>query len=395
VAGGARWAGPVRAYALTVTAAAYLGLCKAWLDRFRARGTPEAESGRGSLALATTVAAVALLPLVVLMKDDQHPYQFYKLLESVGPLLVLGLFLLGQRPVLEASASGPPGWRGRLLPPAGAVCFGAVCALTAIGAGRTVRATCRYEPGERCWSAYVMHEPDVRAAQHQLSQGPPGRLVLALCHPGMETAYLNAWFSWFGRGHQIHLLGPYFWDLGPESPAWQKALAPTALPADASILLRKGPSPVLPVGEFTPVWSAGKFRLIKPAGNGGWALVYHLTGPTGPEGEGDGALFWIGKGVTSWEVSACRPGALVLRAGGLSGPRRFRVRTSAGHQAAVVLKGGANELAVPVPAGPCTVTLEPLEPPGRSPLVGVSGLDFRCAPATVASVKTEGPRPAE
>ncbi len=81
----------VRLYALTATAAAFLGLAKAWLDRFRGAGR---DGDRRALGLASGVLAIAMLPLLVLARDDQHPYQFYKLLITASPLLVLGLYLL-------------------------------------------------------------------------------------------------------------------------------------------------------------------------------------------------------------------------------------------------------------------------------------------------------------
>src|SRR5262249_50582571 len=75
-------------------AVGYVGLFKAWLAGLRSGRAP----ARRRFAFASCVLATALAPLLVLARDDQHPYQFYKLLLSVSPLLVLGLALLWQYP---------------------------------------------------------------------------------------------------------------------------------------------------------------------------------------------------------------------------------------------------------------------------------------------------------
>src|SRR5207253_11092385 len=50
---------------------------------------------RRAFALACTVLALSLLPVAVVIRNPQQIYQFYKVLLSISPLLVLGLGMVG------------------------------------------------------------------------------------------------------------------------------------------------------------------------------------------------------------------------------------------------------------------------------------------------------------
>jgi hypothetical protein len=409
---GDRWQSFVRFYGLAVTGLGYLGLCQAWRDRLHQPAPSGAEPGRGSLSLATGVAAVALLPLVILVKDDQHPYQYYKLLMSVGPLLALGLALLWQRPPTAPSAAARPGGAaagGRLRAAPGLLCFGAVAALAGAGAASmTLNSTLKHRKITRSSNAQVMRQPDVVAVGRLLQKSPGGDLILGFTDP--YGGYLNTWFCYFGRRQQIRMLDPHFIYMHLWLDRGAHILDPNNLPADAPILLMKGPFQNEAVGDLEPVWSAGRFRLVKPTPGGSWALAYNLANPNGLEERLGQPFFWVGKEATTLQVSASRPGTLTLLANFCPGPcipetqsPRLRVRTSAGHDAEFVTAGGVGELAVPVPAGVCTVSIESLDQPtqavpGGDPrplLVGVSNLEFRFTPETAPPSKRAAPEPTD
>jgi hypothetical protein len=406
------WRGFARFYGLAVTGLGYLGLCRAWLDRLHRPAPSGAGPGRGSLSFATGVAAVALLPLLVLAKDDWLPYQYYKLLMSVGPLLALGLALLGQRPPAAANAlapSGAPAPGGRLRAAPGLLCFGAVAVLAAAAAASmTLNTTLKHREITRSSTALLMRQPDVVAVGRLLSKAPPGDLIFAFKDP--SGGYLNGWFAYFGRRRQIRMLDPHFLAM----PGWEARgahiLDQDDLPAGAAILLMGGPFEAAAVGDLEPVWTAGRFRLVRPAPGGGWALAYDLANPNGLEEVRGRPFFWIGGGATTLRASASRPGILTLRAHFVPGPclpdarpARLRVRTSAGHDAEFVAAGGVGELAVPVPAGACTISIESLDRPARPApggeprplLLGVSNPEFRFAPEPVPSPTPEAPGPTD
>jgi hypothetical protein len=84
--------GLIRLYVIATTAMAYYGLisaCAAQLSPQKLAWTDLRQ--RCSLACALSVLMLAFLPIFVIVRDLQHPYQFYKLLLSVSPLLVMGV----------------------------------------------------------------------------------------------------------------------------------------------------------------------------------------------------------------------------------------------------------------------------------------------------------------
>ncbi len=390
------WHSVARCYGLALTGLAYFGLGKAWLDRFQQPASSGYEADRGSLTLLTGVAAIAVLPLLILARDDQHPYQYYKMLESVGPLLALGLVLLGQRLPLAAlpvAPDGAPRSSGRLRAAPGLLGVAVVTVLAAAGgASMAVRSASSHA---------LMHQPDVVAVGRLLSRMPPGDLILGFRDPYKGT--LNGWFSYSGRRQRIHLTDPHFIYF---HPGWailgEHILDPNTLPSGAPILLMQGPFQTTALGDFETIWTTGRFRLVKPKPDGSWALVYNFTNPNRLEGGAGKPFIWIGKGATTFQTSASRQGILTLRAHFTprtclpeTQPRRLRVRTSAGFHAEFSAGQGVEELAIAVPAGASTITLESLDQPTQTPngdlrplLVGMSDPEFRFNPDGVAPGET-------
>src|SRR5262249_34847800 len=122
-------------YACVATALGCAGFLRLFLGSLR-----PAAAVRQRLTLAVALPALLLLPVLVVARDTQHPYQFYKLLISVSPLFVVGLAVLFAPP-----RRGPVYFR---LPTAPLVCG----VVLAVGAGATallVLGTTSLEPGAR------------------------------------------------------------------------------------------------------------------------------------------------------------------------------------------------------------------------------------------------------
>jgi hypothetical protein len=382
-------AGYVRFGALAATALGFLGLAKALLDRFRAADGP---AGRAPLALASAVLTVALLPLLVLAKDDQHPYQFYKLLITAAPLLALGLILLGQppNPGRANAADGAPRRAARLPRAAFLAAVAVVLVLSASASARMAYQTRKAIPVGRS-NAHVLRACDVKALQRLLPRQPRGNLVFAFHDP--TDGYLNSWFSFFGRRHRVWSAEPHFIDV----LAWKDAAAGVAdagsLPDDALLLTSRR----LPFQSVDPggdaVWVGESFCLWRSAG--GWAAPLAVGNPNGVEGTSQEPFFWIGGGVTTVDVLASRTGQVTLAGVFRLGPSRTdgaprRVRVRAGDSESLfAARDGPGEFTACVPAGRSTIALECLDPPSveasadgdaRPLLLQVRGLSFRYRP---------------
>jgi hypothetical protein len=238
----------VRVFAVGLAGLAYLGLIRAWQTGRRSVGDAPGEcQPRRSLALLTSIVGLAVVPLLVLARDDKHPYQVYKLLIAVSPLLVLGLALL-------ATADGErSGWR-RLLAP---LPIAAVLLAGAAGTLEMVLQTCSSKPRERSWSA-LMHGPDLRELQDRLEALSPRDVVIAHPHP-----YIANWLAYLARQHRVRLV-----QRGCQGPILDRALEAAGVydlaffPADAVVVTDQPASLGHALREgIEPLWSGTSFQL--------------------------------------------------------------------------------------------------------------------------------------
>jgi hypothetical protein len=374
------------AYAFTLTALGFAGLVVACLVRLRG-------GSRRCLAFACTVLALAVVPLLVLTQGWSFPYQFYKLLCTVSPLLFLGLCLLGQ-PVTAAPRRG---WLAWLAVPPLAVVFVLAAASTAWMAWDSSRTA----PHGRCFGHYLC-ATDLRDLQRLLPRLPHTNLVLALDHPPCPhhpPAALNSWLSYFGRRHRLWVAAPTFIDV----EAWQDVAAGLAdfsdLPPDILVLTARclGVQTV-DRGRARPVWSGVHFTLLH-CPDGAWAVPLAFSNPNGCEGTLLHSWSWMGTDRVTLDVLAGRPGTVTLSGTFGLGPSlpasdcTVRVRC-AGYQGAFFTRGGPGALEVPVPAGRSRITLEVLDRPvlrsfpnqgPRALLLLVTDLSFRYRPGLNAS----------
>jgi hypothetical protein len=341
--------------------------------------------------LASCVFGVALLPLIVLVKDDQHLYQYYKLLLSISPLLVLGLALLWQPPsAAVGSAPRLKNWQPALLTCGSLLVM--LCA-EAAGTGQMVWQTTPTRPHPRSQAPVLLAE-DMRAARTLLEDLPAGDLLLVT--NGIYGPLYNSWFSYFGRQHQIWLTSPDFIDIElarsvpPESITTLWQCAPKKLPSGRLVHVRPLPRALdlksLPPGaivleqcvpgfqqvargDSTELWAGQAFRLWKSS-SGRWAVPLQLETPYGMESAEGRPFFWMGEGETTLEVLASCPGTVTLSGSFVAGPAmptssagRLQVRTSAGRHMEVPIAGGPKTLTVAVEAGRTSLWLRPLDRP--------------------------------
>jgi hypothetical protein len=367
-----------RAGSLAVTALAFFGLCKVWLDRLRG-------GDRQALALPSCVLAIALVPLLVLARDSDHSYQFYKLLLTVSPLLVLGLVLLGQRP--PGAPAGPLLGRVACLVP-----LTVVFVLAAVGTTRMVWSTVDPTSVYRC-NAPLLRSRDVLALQRLLPRLPADNLVMAF--QGPSDGLLQSWVSYFARRHRIWMTSPRFLN----HAVWEAHAARVGnledLPRDTLLLTGNHGIRATDIPGATPVWQGDLFALWR-VGGAEWAILT-VNNPNGLEGAHNHPMFWLGKDGARVEVLARRPGEVCLKGHFAPGPslpettRRRLHLCGPGYDTTFETCGGEKEFRFLVPAGRSTFTLECLDratvaslPNGeaRTLLVQVVDLTYRYRPTT-------------
>jgi len=399
----------VRMLGLSATCLGFLGLLKAWLDRWRS-------ARRQARVLASCVLALALLPLMVFLQDDEHPYQLYKLLLSISPLLVLGLALLWQPlPLASATANA-----GRRKPSVVLTCASLLVILGAgvLATGQMVWRTHGTQQHPRSHAPSLLAE-EVGTLRRLLEELPPSNLLLVT--DDRYGPLYSSWFSYFGRQHRIWMTSPEFIDIQfvegatdesilkvgkvpikklPSGRLVQLVPFPSVLDLKtlprAALVLEQHPCGIDKVacGDVTAVWAGSSFQLWKSP-SGRWALPVRLETPYEIEKVGDRSFFWMGQAATTMEVLANCPGTIALSAAFLPGPClpstsgcRLQVKTSAGVQLEILMTGGPKTLTLPVEAGRTTVWLTPLDrpvplPSGGDPrmlLLGVHELAFAFTP---------------
>jgi hypothetical protein len=216
--------------------------------------------------LGLAALALALLPVAVMVRDRQHPYQFLKLLISVSPLLVLG--------VAHAWDGLPEAARTLLR-------WGTLTALLAVattGTGALALATATRGAGFRSAQDTVL-SPDYRALTDRLEALRGAKMVLA-CGPGV---FLNSWLSYAARRNDVWLVNPVLND---------------------GVAVGCASAPV-PNVRFLP----GGVQLIDLRAVPSEALLVRAAGPALVEVEGDFRLFWANASYQIWQLG---PGPFTL-----------------------------------------------------------------------------------
>jgi hypothetical protein len=381
----------VRLLTLAVTGLGYLGLARGWRaswpGTWAGRREPAAFAG---LSVTSAVLALALLPVLVVLKDDRLAYQTYKLLLTVAPVLVVGLVAAPAKP----QAAGI----GGLVP---------LVLVLGLGAAGTVQMAFRSGVAypELRSLAHRLLAPDVRRLRRALEGSSGGDLVIA--HP---DGFERSWLAYFGRRHRVRLAFSTLIDLDLATiPEAAPALRLDGLSGDLLLVTpHQPPFRRVSPGELELVFAGESCRLWRGA-SPRWAVPLGVANPNGLERLGGQPFFWVGGPATRLDVLAGAPGRLTLQATALPGPslpttrqRRLLVRAPGGYEAEWRTEGGPLAVEVPVGPGRSTVWLEcPDRPaPGttangdpRPLLVGLQGLEVSFTPAEGDPVGSPGARP--
>jgi len=380
----------VRLFTVAATALAFLGLLRAWRDGLLSACEAWGEADRRrTLGLASCVLALALLPIVVAVKDEDHAYQFYKLLLTISPLWVLGLALLPG----PARAAGPGGGRLRV----GAVLTAGLLLAAVLTAGvqgtwRMAEETANLQPEPRS-NADLMAKPETRRLQDLLERRSGGDVLVAHPYP-----LLNSWAAYFARRNRVWLGNPVLVDANLIHVVQAaRMLSLRDLPGDALIVTGRPPDFAnVRTGDVAPVGSGESLRLWRSASRA-WVLPLAFRNANGLQQLDGQPYFWVGGDPTFLQVLTGEAGVVTLRAGILPGPslpkttrRRMRVRGPDGQATEYALDPGPAVFTLPVPAGPSDIYLEAADAPDphvqtngdpRTLLVGVQGLEISFTPA--------------
>jgi hypothetical protein len=385
----------LRPAALALLVLACYGTLRYGLARLAAPSRDAAAAPGPSKALVVNLVFLLALPFLVIAKDANHPYQFYKLLLTASPLLVLGLALLGRRATPgalpgEASPTPPRLVMLRLAP---GVLLGGLTVVGGAATAHMVLRTTTPHAEDRFWGRVLLGPPEQQLAD--FLEALHGRNI---AYSGTDSVsgtgfYFNSWISYFARRNRLWLANPNFND-GDDLTVYPRLrhLADLShLPPDVLFLSRRGSVLLQPPGGFArqeALWQNRHYVLWTPR-TADVAMITNIAAPYGLE-PSDGTFFWMGQGEVAVDVLAPRPGRVRLSAHFRLGPslpgrstRTVRVQAEGVPAEDVVIDETAEGFRVPVQQGVNRIRLRVLEkatvrclPSGdtRGLLLGVDGL---------------------
>lgn len=351
---------------------AFAGLSRVCMARWGAGRALWADSvARRPLVLGLVVFGLAASPALLIARDlvtgIEHPYQFYKSLLALAPLLILGMALL----VPPTARALPRGVAAGLLALTAGVGLVATAGM-ALGSTDSQPLT---PEGRAAWSGWDRHPgrvlltPEIRELRTHLEALPPCHLLLAC-----PEAYQSCWLSYFARRHHVWLGNPKFvvgiddgWCDLLTKPAAKPLVDLSKLPPDLLVLTyHKAPGIQMTVPEGARVqWKNQAYQIWQPPA-GSWILPLRFETTIEPE---PGEMFLIQDGTTTIDVFASQPTEAMLQATFHADPRapgklKFNLQVSAtnGFEARWLARPGPGSLTLPVARGRTTITLTPAEP---------------------------------
>jgi hypothetical protein len=357
--------GQIAMVSIILTALAGFGLLHACLPLVITRGRIlAAPEQRDALVCLLSICTITILPLIILAKDQTHPYQFYKLLISISPLLVVGIALLDMPivsvPVYAGLLSDTTlgEWRHRIVSVILLlIFFGCVVSTTSMGMKSTL-----VEAQERS-AAHFLIAPDMRELQDGLEQLSDQDLLLT--DTGSPT---SGWVAYFARHNRVWLPEPHVGEINLAPIATNVTLR--RIPSDLLVLYRNAdmflgskPDPKL----WPVIWSIGEYTLAKPV-QAPWAVPVQIKNENGLESLKGHPFFWMGKGDTYITVLASESGLVSIEADFHAGPslpgqpsRQLLVMAGSTYHRQISLTNGPATIAIPVQAGQTQIVLRPLD----------------------------------
>jgi hypothetical protein len=358
---------------LILTFVALTGLGLACVKSIRALRRQTGAEPRAAAVLRLAALLLALLPAAVVLRDREHPYQVYKLLITISPLLVLGLALLL--------------WSTRRVWPK-VMLAGAAAAALAGTADMLWRST-RSEQVPRT-IAWMLLDPNMMSVARRMEKESGSGLVIATSDVG-----INPWLAYYGRRNRIWLnAGDINLNQEASWPGGHLSLFHvTEAPPNCLVLGSKFRTfdTAPPPGAHLE-WANDAYQLWRTTGRT-WALPANFQHNIGPEQLDGRPFFWIGYVAVALEVVAGCPTTVTLRGhlvlGPAQPPRQLLLTTDHGWTAPLHPASSELALDVPVPAGKTVLTLavagvrpemEPRGSPTPPFLLGVHGLRLSLTP---------------
>ncbi len=235
------------------------------------------------------VLALLSLTLVLGVADRSHPYQFYKLLITVSPLLVLGNGIaLWQWSITTAKdQSDLVSWRSRyaflpigvLIILTATAVFGTVDMIQTTISDSTPIATYGTLRTDRSRSALFLSS-NMRALEQKLFQLRGQNLLIITNssdeYGGYNSGFVNAWLTYFARNNRVWVTNFDYQTVDLRNvPAAIPDIDYASLPDDLYILTDRASSPIEAHTEgLTSVWEAGAYRLSHVV-NRHWVVPLH------------------------------------------------------------------------------------------------------------------------
>ena len=170
------------------------------------------------------IAALAMLPLIIMFKGSQYKYQFYKILLSVSPLMPLGIALflktVSRRHLYYQS------FMRFVIPVAVFILIAVSDMVLRSGLGHT-----REEIGRG--GAHKLIAPSTRAVQDVLSSMHDRDLYIFYYDNFHSGKFINGWLTYFARQNRVLAINPLVDDISPNPHlcgAKQRSFKPSSDP---------------------------------------------------------------------------------------------------------------------------------------------------------------------
>lgn len=266
----------VRILGLALTALGYVGLLLMLLSNLRPAVRRSAE-GAPSLVVALCVAGVSAAPLLIAARDFDHAYQFYKLMLTIAPFLVVGIGYLVSSAARRWGSAKMAAWSVVL------VCaLGVPAAWGTLAMGIESATPPAHEPRVRDNTFFTLHDGFI-GAQTFLERQHGRQIALCVGDVRGPGGYLNGWLSYFARDNHVWALNPTVNDQTVSILSGHTHLDgfPSPLPSDV-LLLTNDLDTLWADGAVPPtVWGVGMYQATEP-GRTPFALACHVRLRTHP-----------------------------------------------------------------------------------------------------------------
>jgi hypothetical protein len=263
----------LRVFALAVTIIGYAGLLLNLVARIAPRARGPVDEGAPRLVLALSLFGVAAAPLLIAARDFEHGYQFYKLMLTITPLLVVGIAMVVHMATGRWRCGPVVAWSAGIL----AFTLGVPAAWGTFAMGLESASPPADAPRVRDNTFWTLHGAFAHAQRFLESQH--GRqIVLCAGDTRGSGGYLNAWLGYFARDNQVWALNPRVNDQQIAALSHGSYLAGFPSPIVPGVLVATNGLGVLWAdGSVTsPVWRAGPYR-VSQAGDKPFALLCHAS----------------------------------------------------------------------------------------------------------------------